>query len=799
MGTQRTIDTIINLKKGDESGVKAVARVGDQATETANDFRKAERAAIDYGQQSRVAMEKVEAFGDSASSLRDVFGGVAALGGEAGMQLEQAAFFAADLLDAREGLTRAGTAIEGMVASSSLLSSVQAKVAATAAAANIGLEGTALSLTTVAAVAAPFVAIAGGMALAIHALTPDQAEIDRMNAAAQAARDLRDASLDMSSEQAAARRRELETQLADRRAELADLQAQQADLLGTTEAGLFTGLEQALAGTGEAATTLADQIRVLESDIEETEGALEAYKDDTVQHRIAINNEAQALLHAHEVRVQTSQDIIHMTEEAARREVEANRVRLRSLLETAGALQDLDDPAAADELDRVNEEITNLAERNEILTNTIIPLVSAREREEAAIEATTEAMEARLIAAREREQEAVTDLQEAVSGLVEERVAAVQAEIDAEDRLIAARKQEAKLQTDLAAISDRAAAARAQVVQAIADIPKQLAQNIIAVDRQYMKDELKRQTEFVKQKARIAEDAHDARLQRLQEGLDQMAQAEEDNDVIAFIRAQRATEQDVARMDSERDKEARRRAEDRAAEAAEARALREERVAQLQLEAKAAIATNQAKLAEINQQEQAALAARREAYATMLREQEAAEQRRLEVERRLEEARTGVIVQANREVVGAVVNLAAAGVNTITTQAANMVSSLNNIFARARAAATSTTARSSSTAGVGRTTRNEVLERRLLGRSFQEPAIATRPTPGIFGDRPDGLPEAVIPIPRNLASKFASGELFGGKQVIVNLNGDVGSGVDLAQLSVILNQFGQGVVEAIPA
>ncbi len=888
MGTTRkTIDTIINLKKGDDSGIKVLEKT-EQAVESArkqvDTFQKKgglaaiavgvdniekvrtqiEAMALDLlGVEDAAAKARVELvraaegsdeWKKAASTLASSEARAASLRAELGRlptelreSVRTSVGFLGDLdtglqqiagtltgvggtirsVTAGLGVTRAGGFLSGLAQPIAFVgdlialqeqlpimsaaireADLAARVLATGEVAAAGATGTLSG--GIAAMTTSMVTMLGPIALVVGAIVVVTAIFGKLQQntddAIESLRELQQAqekaiefSRTATEREADIRRAEVAATLEFHEGELARLEARK-DII-EDELNALDPIAAITSNLGEETVTLFEAIDHEIEAIRKTRIELDSLGEARVEENVAINTEIAAILSARDIREDTAQDVLRFTSEQAREEIAANRSTQESIRQTIGELRELGTALALEEIIELESEFAELQAREEALTATIIPLVAARERETTAIEATTEAMEERAIAAREREEAAIENLATATSDLIDDRVAAVKEEIAVEDKLITARKQEIKLGEDLVAISKRASAARAKVADDIAAIPKKLATDITAVNTAFMENALKAQTAFVKDERRIAEDADTARLQRLQDGMAQMQQAEEDNDVIAFIRAQRATEQDVARMDEGRNTEAARRADDRRAVVAEERAARDRRIAEINNEAKEAVNTNLLKLVEIQRQEQEALTARQAAHEKLLTEQATAEERRLEVERRLEEARTGIIIEGNRQVVNAIVGMAGAAANSIQVGAANLVSGLNNLFAQARASSVGRSPQPPVRSGS-----NIVSPFRRGGggliptrRSLATAGIATGPTDARIGDRPDGLPEAVIPIPRDLVSRLASGEGFGGKQITVNLNGDIGDGVSEVQVEGMLNRVAVTIVDAFPA
>lgn len=132
----------------------------------------------------------------------------------------------------------------------------------------------------------------------------------------------------------------------------------------------------------------------------------------------------------------------------------------------------------------------------------------------------------------------------------------------------------------------------------IISINQKLAADLAANDRNYMAESLKA-TEAYYQQERKLEDTHNReRLRIIRDMNNDLLSAEEDNDVIAFIRAQRAGEERLSQLDEEAQAEAKQRSQDFQAEQKERRIEYQQRIIDLKAAAAEEINTQRESISE---------------------------------------------------------------------------------------------------------------------------------------------------------------------------------------------------------
>lgn len=102
----------------------------------------------------------------------------------------------------------------------------------------------------------------------------------------------------------------------------------------------------------------------------------------------------------------------------------------------------------------------------------------------------------------------------------------------------------------------------AKAEQRIADVNADLGKRKGELERDYMQQSLKDTESYLKQEQRAREDYQRDRVRAIQDMYDSMLSAEESNDVIAFIQAQRAGEKRIKQLDEDASVEAKRRSEE---------------------------------------------------------------------------------------------------------------------------------------------------------------------------------------------------------------------------------------------
>lgn len=96
----------------------------------------------------------------------------------------------------------------------------------------------------------------------------------------------------------------------------------------------------------------------------------------------------------------------------------------------------------------------------------------------------------------------------------------------------------------------------------VANIQKRMNDEISKTEKEYMRDRIQAWEQFRKDEKRRLEDANDERLSILDDLHASLVQAEEDNNVVAFIRAERDAQRRLDEQAAQVDKETRRRQED---------------------------------------------------------------------------------------------------------------------------------------------------------------------------------------------------------------------------------------------
>lgn len=132
--------------------------------------------------------------------------------------------------------------------------------------------------------------------------------------------------------------------------------------------------------------------------------------------------------------------------------------------------------------------------------------------------------------------------------------------------------------------------AEATANTAIAKIQADTGKKRAEVEAKYMAESVKATRDYLAVEGRYEDKAARERVRRTEDMLDDQLQAEEDNDVIAFIRATRAGAKDLRRMAEDEDAAAKQRTEEFAAEQAQRVEEQKTRVADLKSDADERIA-----------------------------------------------------------------------------------------------------------------------------------------------------------------------------------------------------------------
>ena len=497
------------------------------------------------------------------------------------------------------------------------------------------------------------------------------------------------------------------------------------------------------------------------------------------------------------VEMETARRIEEMTTEQAKARLSQIETERVAIMGTIAELQALDTDEARAEIATLAERINALSEESSVLHQRVMPAIAAREAEVQAVRDQID-QENELVATRQREE------QEA------EAIAKITAR---------GAEQRAKLEAEVA---EKASDLTAQIKQAWDDLPDAIAE----IDSDYMAASIERADSFRKQEARHEEDANARRLQRLRAMQASLMQAEEDNDVVAFIRAQRAGERQLSEMDAQASQSQRRRTEDFLAEQearrvereqriAEVRAGTTERIAALENERKELAVQLQERLTEIKSATQKEIAELRDANAERLRQQEEADARRLDQQRRLDEALARSALVAHEQALSEMQNMGAnyaAQMRSLITQARGM-SSVASAATMASRLSRASDKRGSSPRGArgGRpprehdsTAANQASQwgglsgmlgvlRNLSGygyptQKFAFGGVVTSPTFGLLGERP-GYKDVVqsMPIGANMTPS-----------ITINL-GSIGSDLSRQEVARQLEALGVSLVRAVSA
>lgn len=290
-----------------------------------------------------------------------------------------------------------------------------------------------------------------------------------------------------------------------------------------------------------------------------------------------------------------------------------------------GLLLDLADvpgvDAARERLEELNQELEDagfLLGRLEGATDTAtVAANDAADAEARLTEARAEATEAAIAAARAADE------------------ADVNAKIDRQLELLGIERDRAKLEEDLIGLEIRNNEAKAAARQAsaaqidnleagfekfldsantqVAQATAKAADQRAKIERDYMKKELKAVDDFRREELRDLEDFNKERIRRIEDLGNDLLAAEEANDVVSFIRAQRQGAQDLQRMDQDATTDERRRSEDFQTEQKERKAETAQRLTDLRKATTQRIATIRAGIARQKEQLQEQIAAERDA------------------------------------------------------------------------------------------------------------------------------------------------------------------------------------------
>ena len=794
----------------------------------ANDLREIDQAsqraassAYDYGDAYRAASDQVEHFGDAASNIRSISGAIGFLGGDIGAGVERVINVGAEIMDAREGITRLVPALQAMRggAAATEAASTAAGVASTGASVSLGTLAGAAAM-----VAAPVIAIVAilGHFRSEAARVGEQTRV-LIGAQQEAIEFARHATEEELEDRLSARRAEIDA--ANEEIARLDVIAQDAERqLAAMNLGWFTGAAQAIFGGGASSideltaaidkqrdivlaaeteidalgSTRAQELAAANSAAEAEERLAEKRAEATEAAEQAAAAERQLAAQSAAARVaiemETAQRLEDMTTEQAEARLSQIEIERTAIMGAIAELQALDTDEARAEIETLAQRMNALSEESSTLNQTVMPAIAAREAE----------------------------------------VQAVQSQIDAENELVTARQRVAQEAQAIAKITERGATERAkieaEVADGVADITSQieaawaeLPGALAAIDSEYMAASTARATKFHKQEARLDEDANAKRLQRIRALQESLLQAEEDNDVVAFIRAQRAGERQLSEMDANASKAQRRRSEDfiaeqearrveRAARIVEVQAGIAERMAALENERKELTDGLKARLDKVTDAAQKEIKALQAANAEKLRQQQEADARRLDQQRRLDEALARSAITAHQQAMDAVQSMGtsmAAQMRSLASQArgtggvptSSMAARLARLQAQGGAgrrggrglaggqgyAAQMKAARGQSlTSAMSSSLLRSLSGYGLPTRGFAFGGVVTSPTIGLLGERP-GYKDIVHSVPMGGGM---------GTNVTINL-GNIGGDVSRAEVHNLLNDVGRQVVGAV--
>lgn len=128
----------------------------------------------------------------------------------------------------------------------------------------------------------------------------------------------------------------------------------------------------------------------------------------------------------------------------------------------------------------------------------------------------------------------------------------------------------------------QAEAAIAKLGLSLADIDVQLGKDRAKINNDFMRGEIDDLEKYRKEEAKRQQDYNKERLRRIEDLQDELLSAEEGNDVIRFIAAQRQGEKDLRRMAEDADEETRERQEQFEEEREIARQRHDERLAEIE-------------------------------------------------------------------------------------------------------------------------------------------------------------------------------------------------------------------------
>lgn len=469
------------------------------------------------------------------------------------------------------------------------------------------------------------------------------------------------------------------------------------------------------------------------------------------------------------------------TSEALQSRIQSLEIERKVLRDNLAAAQKLAEETG--DTSQVDQMVSRLAEIDTAMmtfaTQGVAEAIAAREAEEEAAEKAKQKTEnlakavETLQAAEEKAAEAATDHQDKL------------AEIEAAgaDRLVQIKEAGAER---LAAAEERINDTRAK----LAEVDTKLRGSIADVNKKFMQSELEAVRKFRREEERETARANKERLRRLQDLEDDLYDAQQANDVNAFIAAERAGEKDLQRMAEDADEQTLLRQEQFAEERRLAEQQRAERIADLQVQAEERRAALQQQLAD----EQAA----RDKVIAETQKQLAVEQDRIAKAIAAEDQRFAKVLanlnkqtEAERQAVQGVMDTtklaaasAATSIQASFLAAAKALSSLN--FGGSNSSSLSSLTRSPSSGGRQRI-------------AFASGGIATQPTLGMMAERP-GWHEAAIPFRPSEGIESALSRLgLGGGGTTVNVSlGNVNlGGISKSEFDAGIEALGRKILTGI--
>jgi len=133
----------------------------------------------------------------------------------------------------------------------------------------------------------------------------------------------------------------------------------------------------------------------------------------------------------------------------------------------------------------------------------------------------------------------------------------------------------------MASLEDQYAKAEQTANASIAKLQAEAVKKRSDIEKEYMQESLEATQEYLAEERNAQDDANRERIRRVEDLADDLLSAEEDNDVIRFIQAQRAGQKDLRRMDEDAAVAEKRRSEEFQAEQAQRKDEAAQRLADL--------------------------------------------------------------------------------------------------------------------------------------------------------------------------------------------------------------------------